>query len=1173
MNSNCRRQFPGTDACINVRCCLVFFVLTMLTGTASAQTTPEHRCNPSEATSQQWAAGDVTKRNLQSEEAHVYEAVLTPGQYMHVTVNQAGIDVIVRLFDPNRVLVIQRDSPNSKFGPEKVSTVAQLSGKHYIVVCGGENEPAGAYELRIDGPRQATPADDRRVIAEQVYYQAAKLSAQRSGAALESAIPYFKESANIWRELGDTNEEGYALANLGDLYRDLRQFKESETNLQAALNTLHAAGDISGQAYVLNSWGATYRELGSDLSKGFGKYEEAVALRRSIGDRWGEAQLRNNIGLLHSRLGQNREAVEHLKLARAIWRELCARDQEMNTLNNIATANLESGNLGEAFTQFEEVLNFCAQIAGPCKPEGFVRNSLGVIYDTWAQPNEALAQYNLALTLYRQANVDTRTFQAVTLDNLGLLYAGLNDPQAALEKFEEALKFRLELKTPGKEAVTRSNLGYAQILLDNLPEAFKQLDQALLLSRGTDERFEGYTLMRLGMAHFKGHETAKALDRYGQALEVQTRIGDIRGQAITLNQIAELYSSIEQADNARRYYRKAQDQWKAVGDSLGEALSLYGLARVERQQKRFADGRHAIVEAIAKIESVRTSTSNYRLRSSFFEARHDYYELEVDIRMQLYYALQARKNVAAAKIELEQALFAAERARSRNLLDLLTENQIDIRKGADPVLLEKEQMQRREIEGKLDQLQALLTEKDKEAQKVTVQRELEALNRSLDQTRAEIRNRSPRYASLTQPQPSKPAQIRELLDDESCLLQYSVGDERSYLWFVTRNNIRPYTLPGRAEINKAVLAFIELIRVHEPPSQSDDIQKHILKLREALVAYPKRAFDLSNIVLKPVTAKMGFRRIIIVADGPLQYVPFGALPVPSEANAKAASSGQLLVPLIADHEVVYEPSASVLSLIRSDPRRTAPGTVAVIADPVFSKRDDRVQSGAELGNPTNVVAHEDTQYLKVFRDAGDIGSFGGSLRLVRLTNSRKEAEAIVAVAGPGSSLSALDFDASRTKALSEELKQFKIVHLATHGILDSANPELSGLVFSLVDKEGKPARGFLRLGDIYNLNLPADLVVLSACQTAIGREVKSEGLTGLTRGFMYAGAARVVASLWKVDDAATAELMKRFYTYMLDKKLPASEALRRAQLDISTLNEEWRPSFYWAGFVLQGEWN
>jgi len=690
-----------------------------------------------------------------------------------------------------------------------------------------------------------------------------------------------------------------------------------------------------------------------------------------------------------------------------------------------------------------------------------------------------------------------------------------------------------------------------------------------VLSRETDERFEGYTLMRLGMAHFKGGETAKALERYGQALEVQTRIGDIRGQAITLNQIAEIYSSLQQAGNARRHYRKAQDQWKRVNDSLGEAISLYGLAKVERQQKRFPEARRAIIEAIGKVESVRTSTSNYRLRTTFFEARHDYYQLETDIRMQLYYLLQARKDIAGAKKELEQALYASERARSRNLLDLLTESQADIRKDVDPSLLEKEQTQRREIEGKLDLLQTLSLQKDKEAQKATLQRELETLNRALDQSRAEIRNRSPRYASLTQPQPLKPADIQKLLDDQTCLLQYSVGDERSYLWFVTRNNIRSYNLPGRAEINGAVLALLDVIRAHEPPRPSARIEQHISKLRDALVNYPKRASELSNMVLKPLSPTMGFKRIIIVADGPLQYVPFGALPMPVEASAKSTSSR----PLIANYEVVYESSVSVLGLIRRDPRRTAPGTVAVIADPVFSKRDERVHRGDRIDNHIDAVSPEDAFYLKVLRDAGDIGSVDGTLRLIRLFNSRKEAEAILAVAAPRSSMAALDFDASREMAMSEDLRRFKILHLATHGIVDGTNPQLSGLVFSLVDKDGKPARGFLRLGDIYNLNLPTDLVVLSACQTALGPDAKSEGLTGLTRGFMYAGAARVVASLWKVDDAATAELMKRFYSYMLEKKMPAAEALRRAQLDISTLKEEWRPSFYWAGFVLQGEWN
>jgi CHAT domain-containing protein len=152
------------------------------------------------------------------------------------------------------------------------------------------------------------------------------------------------------------------------------------------------------------------------------------------------------------------------------------------------------------------------------------------------------------------------------------------------------------------------------------------------------------------------------------------------------------------------------------------------------------------------------------------------------------------------------------------------------------------------------------------------------------------------------------------------------------------------------------------------------------------------------------------------------------------------------------------------------------------------------------------------------------------------------------------------------------LSQYRFVHFATHGLLNSAHPELSGIVLSLVDEKGQPQNGFLRLNEIYNLSLPADLVVLSACQTALGKEIKGEGLVGLTRGFMYAGAARVVASLWNVQDDATAELMKRFYAKMLGReKLRPAAALRAAQIEMWK-TKLWQPPYYWAGFVLQGEW-
>ena len=191
--------------------------------------------------------------------------------------------------------------------------------------------------------------------------------------------------------------------------------------------------------------------------------------------------------------------------------------------------------------------------------------------------------------------------------------------------------------------------------------------------------------------------------------------------------------------------------------------------------------------------------------------------------------------------------------------------------------------------------------------------------------------------------------------------------------------------------------------------------------------------------------------------------------------------------------------------------------------------------------------------------------------LARLPFSRDEANAIALLAGRAGTLKATDFRANRGTALERTLEDYRIVHFATHGWIDDERPELSGLVLSLVNDRGRPQDGFLRLQDIFNLRLNADLVVLSACQTALGKEIKGEGLVGLTRGFMYAGAPRVVASLWQVNDVATAELMKKFYTNMLQRKLPPSAALRAAQLEMSK-DPRWSAPYFWAGFVLQGDW-
>jgi len=313
-------------------------------------------------------------------------------------------------------------------------------------------------------------------------------------------------------------------------------------------------------------------------------------------------------------------------------------------------------------------------------------------------------------------------------------------------------------------------------------------------------------------------------------------------------------------------------------------------------------------------------------------------------------------------------------------------------------------------------------------------------------------------------------------------------------------------------------------------------------------------------LLGPIADRLSGKRIVVVSDGAMQYVPFAALPIPGRGADR--------IPMIVEHEIVNLPSVSAFAVLRRESLgRVEPKlSVAVLADPVFELDDPR------LGGETSLPKQAEPTESGARRALRDIGLFRGiGLGIPRLVSTRWEADAILAVAPEGTTLRALDFDASRATATSPELGKYRIVHFATHGVVNNEQPGLSGIILSMVDQDGQPINGFVRLDDIYNLDLPAELVVLSACNSALGKPVDGEGLVGIVRGFMYAGASRVVASLWKVDDEATGELMGRFYREMFKGNQSPAAALRNAQIAMSR-HEEWNPPFFWAAFVLQGEW-
>jgi CHAT domain-containing protein len=444
---------------------------------------------------------------------------------------------------------------------------------------------------------------------------------------------------------------------------------------------------------------------------------------------------------------------------------------------------------------------------------------------------------------------------------------------------------------------------------------------------------------------------------------------------------------------------------------------------------------------------------------------------------------------------------------------------------------------RQAISVKAEQQMRLLSGKYSEEDAKSISRELDALTNEYEEIQTKIRQTSPRYAALTQPVPLTLKEIQsQLLDEHTILLEYNLGDDKSFLWVVGQGSLKSFELPKRAEIEAAARPVYDLLTT---PNRSEN--------------YPPAIAALSRMLLGPAASELKNKRLLIVAEGVLQYVPFAVLADPDEAG----------MPLMVKHEIVTLPSASVLGVLRQETkeRLPAPKGIAVFADPVFESNDARFSAKS---SETNLLVAEGSE---VTRSANE----SGRMNFPRLRFSREEAKQILKFAPGGKSLAAVDFAANRDAATSSDLQDYRIVHFATHGIINSRHSELSGIVLSLVDQKGKPQNGFLRLYDVYNMNLKADLVVLSACQTALGRDIKGEGLIGLTRAFMYGGATRVVASLWQADDRGTAVFMSRFYEGLLSKGMSAPAALRNAQVSMYQ-DKRWQNPRYWAAFTIQGEW-
>ena len=847
-------------------------------------------------------------------------------------------------------------------------------------------------------------------------------------------------------------------------------------------------------------------------------YRQALALSDALGDRHARARLHYAIGRVHDLLGEKQEALDAYRKTVELLDEREDPERLMApALTSSGALCRQLGDYDAAQEAYERALDIHRR-RGFRKGEANVLNNLGRLSSARGAMHEAQRFYEEAVKLWRETG--ERSEEILTLTNLGGIHIALGDQDAALDHLSHA-RARLGPEVgPRRRADLLERLADVYTRTDRSSEAESHYHEALRLYQEQGERGrEAYTLDSLGDLYLRIGDGPAAHESLLAALEIFADLGDERGQAIVSKNLGRLHEERGTYEEAERYLQTALTLTRKVNYLVGEAETLKVLAQVALERGDPLTSWLRIEQSLAVIEDLRQGAERLDYRTRFSAAKHDYYDFAVRVLMELdHHEPEVGYDVLAFEL--------SERARARSLLDALPGTFRQDQAG--PAWLERTRELEQDLNAAEQRRRELLSTGRNAA---AVERQLRALLAALQKHRAEVR------AAAGQPEELRPLgreEIRNrLLDSETLLIQYDLGPRQSYVWTLTSGAMTSYILPGRARIEAAAR------QVH---------QSHTASHRR-LGREPARqaAAALSRMILAPLVELPSYRRILVAAEGALHYVPFGALPHPDHPDE----------PLVSRHEVVHLPSASVVAALRTmyRDRPPPPATLAVLADPVFRPEDGRVHDPARDSGiePPEVVALERTL----------------GVRLGRLPFSRREAEGILALVDPDKTLAALDFEANKELARSGALASYRLLHFATHGVIRTDYPELSGLVLSLVDERGRPRDGFLLAHEIRRLDLAADLVVLSACSTALGAEVRGEGMVGLTHAFLQAGASRVLVSLWNVDDEATAELNERFYRALFDRGLSPAAALREAQLSMRR-NPRWSAPYFWAGFVLQG---
>lgn len=1016
---------------------------------------------------------------------------------------------------------------------------------------------AGTYVVNVEVGPEATDTTGYRLRWEIVPYQRLQFKAELAAEAsfreaqrqrnrpfrtsIRRALTLYDQARRSWAEANNADGQQVALIGGGDSYLALSSYGE-------ALRAYQMARSVPGsrdKAEALVALAHLYVDK-QDPANARGYAEQALTAARENSDRRCEAAAFIERGQSLFLQSKDSDAMRDFETALSIATAERDRLAAARALEGIAYVHSDLGNPARTAEYLDRAARLWRQM-GDVHDEVNNLNVRAIAFALGGDRQRALEMHRSALRLLEQ--MGDRRRSAAALGQIGEAYLALKQARTGIDYLRRSLAGFEAVHLSGGRVMDLGNLCVAHQTLGEARTALQYCESAVAaVPQLHDARRESVELRYLGDVYAGLGQTSKADELYTRAVALSRTARDPRGEADALRSLGKLRASAGDNNAALELFAKALPLSEAGEDPEGAIAAHYEIARAQRAKGALAAAREEVEEALRLAEEQRSKVGSEALRSSYFTSVRQSYELDAQVLMELH---NQQPEAGLDRSALEQS----EKAHARTLLDALAERGGEADPARDPQMAQRMRGLRAKIEAASYERMRLLAYGGSRKQLDANIERIRLLNAEYDAVRSASREAGTAATPERIPSLSVEQIQKEALDPETTLLEYLLGDEGSIGWAVTQGRVVSFALPPRRALESDVQRWHALMLARKPRA-GESAESYGQRVRRADGELQAVAAKLACALVGPAMPQLGTRRLAIVPDGGLEYIAFGALPLDGCGDRPAE-------PLVSRFEVVVVPSASSVVALRRDvqTRPEATSGIAVLADPVFTADDPRVGGT----HPAAVRPHVPGPLGAAMRD------LGWNSGIPRLPGTRLEAKTIAARAPAGGALVALDFEASVATALRPELSRYRILHFATHGLLDTEQPEFSGLILSLVDRKGKDENGYLSAQEIYEQHLSAELVVLSACDSGLGATLRGEGVVGLARAFLHAGAARVVSSLWKVDDDATSELMRHFYDGMLRDRKPPAAALRYAQMQMMR-QKRWSAPFYWAGFVLNGEW-